>query len=187
MSIGYTVIVYAYPYPDWPDPSDKTLKNFDSLIILVTQSTSTWTTANIIFESVPRLGFFFFRFNEASVIMYETILFALLLFTFLTLYSIYKYLTLIKTSTTIKGPVPLPIIGSLHLLGKYPTPFEGFTALSKIYGDIYSIYLGSARCVVVNNFALIKEVLIKKGLQFGGRPNYLRYHKLFGGDRNNCK
>uniref|UniRef100_A0AAT9UTJ9 Cytochrome P450 307A2 n=1 Tax=Maconellicoccus hirsutus TaxID=177089 RepID=A0AAT9UTJ9_MACHI len=117
--------------------------------------------------------------------MYATILFALYFSAILSLFFVYKYLTLTRIKSTIKGPNPLPIIGSLHLLGKYPTPFEGFTALSKIYGDIYSIYLGSARCVVVNNFALIKEVLIKKGVQFGGRPNYLRYHKLFGGDRNN--
>lgn len=119
--------------------------------------------------------------------MYGAILFALFLLAILSFIIVYKYFASSSTSieSTIKGPVPLPIIGSLHLLGKYPTPFEGFTALSKIYGDIYSIYLGSARCVVVNNFALIKEVLIKKGVQFGGRPNYIRYHKLFGGDRNN--
>lgn len=119
--------------------------------------------------------------------MYGLILFVLILLTILSLCLIYKYSSMLKIDGTIKGPIPLPFIGSLHLLGKYSTPFEGFTALSKIYGDIYSIYLGSARCVVVNNFALIKEVLIRKGVQFGGRPNYLRYHKLFGGDRNNCK
>lgn len=89
--------------------------------------------------------------------------------------------------SSIDGPIPFPIIGSLHLIGRYATPFEGFTALSKKYGDIYAIHLGSVRCIVVNNFTLIKEVLIRKGAHFGGRPNYLRYHKLFGGDRNNCK
>lgn len=92
-----------------------------------------------------------------------------------------------KNLNSLRGPIPLPVIGSMHLLGQYATPFEGFTALSKIYGDIYAIYLGSVPCVVVNNFSLIKEVLIKKGVQFGGRPDYLRYHRLFGGDRNNCK
>lgn len=119
--------------------------------------------------------------------MYGALLFALFLLAILSFIFVYKYFAFTRIKSTIKGPVPLPIIGSLHLLGKYPTPFEGFTALSKIYGDIYSIYLGNARCVVVNNFALIKEVLITKGVQFGGRPNYLRYHKLFGGDRNNCE
>lgn len=85
------------------------------------------------------------------------------------------------------GPKPWPLIGSLHLLGKYETPFQAFTSLSKIYGDIFSINLGSNPCVVVNNFKLIKEVLITKGGDFGGRPDFIRFHKLFGGDRNNCK
>lgn len=85
------------------------------------------------------------------------------------------------------GPKAFPLIGSMHLLGQHEVPFEAFTALSKIYGDIYSITLGSIPCVVVNNFALIKEVLITKGAHFGGRPDFIRFHKLFGGDRNNCK
>jgi hypothetical protein len=80
-----------------------------------------------------------------------------------------------------------PIIGSLHLLGQYEVPFEAFSQLSKMYGDIFSITLGSTPCVVVNSFKLIKEVLITKGPHFGGRPNFIRYDILFGGDRDNCK
>ncbi|GJQ67983.1 CYP307A1 [Trypoxylus dichotomus] len=83
------------------------------------------------------------------------------------------------------GPRPWPIIGSLHLLGGYETPFQAFTHLSKLYGDVFSIDLGTSRCIVVNNFKLIKEVLISKGADFGGRPDFIRFHKLFGGDRNN--
>lgn len=92
-----------------------------------------------------------------------------------------------KKGSNAPGPRPLPILGSLHLLGGYDSPFEAFTALRKIYGDVYSICLGTADCVVVNNFKLIKEVLITKGADFGGRPDFIRFHKLFGGDRNNCK
>lgn len=91
----------------------------------------------------------------------------------------------IKQLKPIPGPDPWPVIGSLHLLGQYENPFQGFTALSKIYGDIFSITMGSTPCVVVNNFNLIKEVLITKGSDFGGRPDFMRFHKLFGGDRNN--
>nr|UYL69087.1 cytochrome P450 307a1 [Colaphellus bowringi] len=90
-----------------------------------------------------------------------------------------------KISTSPPGPKPWPLLGSLHLLGQHKTPFEAFTALSKIYGDVYSITLGNSPCVVVNNFDLIKEVLITKGGDFGDRPDFLRFHKLFGGDRNN--
>lgn len=85
------------------------------------------------------------------------------------------------------GPKPWPVIGSLHLLGQYECPFEALTNLGKLYGEIYSITLGTTPCVVVNSFQLIKEVLITKGSHFGDRPNFIRFHKLFGGDRNNCK
>lgn len=95
------------------------------------------------------------------------------------------------TATLRKGPPPgptgWPVIGSLHLLAKYEVPFEAFSQLSKIYGDLFSITLGSTPCVVVNSFPLIKEVLITKGPHFGGRPNFIRYDILFGGDRDNCK
>ncbi|XP_070493366.1 cytochrome P450 307a1-like [Chironomus tepperi] len=83
------------------------------------------------------------------------------------------------------GPLPLPVIGNLALLGKYDVPFEGFSALSKIYGDVYSLTLGTIRCVVINNLETIKEVLNQNGAFFGGRPDFERFHRIFGGDRNN--
>lgn len=106
------------------------------------------------------------------------------------------------------GPQPWPILGNLALLGQYEVPFEGFTALSKIYGDVYSLTMGTTRCVVVSNLEVIKEVLNQNGKYFGGRPNFevskkftavesssefkvcfllQRYHRIFGGDRNNCE
>ncbi|XP_032592918.1 cytochrome P450 307a1-like [Drosophila grimshawi] len=83
------------------------------------------------------------------------------------------------------GPRPWPIIGNLDILGRFKNPFRGFGTLTKHYGDIYSLTLGQTRCLVVNNLDLIREVLNKNGKFFGGRPDFLRYHKLFGGDRNN--
>ncbi|KAL3289710.1 hypothetical protein HHI36_023110 [Cryptolaemus montrouzieri] len=99
--------------------------------------------------------------------------------------SVWWYLSPNKKSSTAPGPKPWPIIGSIHLLGQHETPFQAFTELSKIYGDIFSINLGTIPCVVVNNFKLIREVLVTKGADFGGRPDFMRFHKLFGGDRNN--
>lgn len=83
------------------------------------------------------------------------------------------------------GPMPWPILGSLAILGRYEVPFQGFTALAKKYGDVYSLTLGSNRCLVVNSLELIREVLNQNGRYFGGRPDFLRFNKLFGGDRNN--
>ncbi|XP_016932069.3 cytochrome P450 307a1 [Drosophila suzukii] len=84
------------------------------------------------------------------------------------------------------GPRLYPIIGNLHLLDRYrDNPFAGFTELSKQYGDIYSLTFGHTRCLVVNNLELIREVLNQNGKVMSGRPDFLRYHKLFGGERSN--
>ncbi|XP_017156838.2 cytochrome P450 307a1 [Drosophila miranda] len=84
------------------------------------------------------------------------------------------------------GPRPWPIIGNLNVLDKYrDNPFEGFTELAKKYGDIYSLTFGHTRCLVVNNLELIREVLNQNGKVVSGRPDFLRYHKLFGGERSN--
>lgn len=80
-----------------------------------------------------------------------------------------------------------PIIGNLIELGKYEAPAIAFTELAKKYGDIYSMTLGSTRCLIVNNLTLIREVLNQNGKSFGARPDFIRFHKLFGGDRGNCK
>ncbi|XP_015111037.1 cytochrome P450 307a1 [Diachasma alloeum] len=90
-----------------------------------------------------------------------------------------------KKKKSLKGPKSLPVIGSLHLLGGPEGPFAAFTRLAKEYGDIYEIQLGVAKCVVVSSYSLLREVLISKGNDFGGRPDFLRFHALFGGDRNN--
>jgi cytochrome P450 family 307 subfamily A len=70
------------------------------------------------------------------------------------------------------GPIPWPVLGNLALLGQYKVPFEGFSAISKVYGDVYSLTLGTTRCVVVNNLEIMKEVLNQNGKYFGGRPNF---------------
>lgn len=93
----------------------------------------------------------------------------------------------VKEFPQAPGPMPWPIIGNLPLLASHPSPFQAFTELSKQYGDAYSLTLGTQRCLVLNNLELIQEVLSRNGKYFGDRPNFTRFHQLFGGDRNNCK
>ncbi|XP_033149029.1 cytochrome P450 307a1-like [Drosophila busckii] len=83
------------------------------------------------------------------------------------------------------GPHPWPLIGNLDIIGRFKNPFNAFGRLTHYYGDIYSLMLGHTRCLIVNNLVLIREVLNKNGKFFGGRPDFIRYNKLFGGDRNN--
>lgn len=86
------------------------------------------------------------------------------------------------------GPKPWPIIGSLHILGKYDVPYKAFGELAKTYNSqIIKLQLGSVPCVVVNGLENIKEILITKGPHFDSRPNFVRYNLLFSGDKENCK
>ncbi|XP_039968675.1 cytochrome P450 307a1-like [Bactrocera neohumeralis] len=109
---------------------------------------------------------------------------------------LYKHFRKIKVITTehtkevkfyqqAPGPLPWPILGNLHLLVSQKPTTELLTDLSKKFGSMYSLTLGATKCIVINNLELIKEVLNQNGKFFGGRPNFIRYHQLFGGDRNN--
>lgn len=85
------------------------------------------------------------------------------------------------------GPKPFPIIGNLACLDGYEVPYQAFTDLGKRYGAIVGLRLGSVPTVVVNGVEHIKEVLITKSSHFDGRPDFRRYHELFGGNKQNCK
>ena len=86
------------------------------------------------------------------------------------------------------GPKPWPVLGSLHLMGKYDVPYKVFAHLAKVYNShILKLQMGSVPCVVVNGLENIKEVLITKGSHFDSRPNFARYHQLFCGNKENCK
>lgn len=86
------------------------------------------------------------------------------------------------------GPKPWPILGSLHIFGRYDLPYKAFGDLVKLYdSQIIKLRLGSLPCVVINGLENIKEVLVAKGHHFDSRPNFIRYHLLFSGNKENCK
>lgn len=89
-----------------------------------------------------------------------------------------------------EAPTPkfrLPIIGHLHLLGGYKVPYQAFTALGEKYGSVIKLKLGNVDGLVVNGQDHIREVLFTKGSHFDSRPDFERYQRLFGGNKNNCK
>lgn len=87
----------------------------------------------------------------------------------------------------LPGPTPWPVIGNLHLLKGYKVPYQAFVDLSKKFGDVYSLQLGTVPAVVVQGMDNIREVLIQKSHHFDSRPNFDRYHQLFDGNKENCK
>ncbi|KAL8473628.1 hypothetical protein ACS0TY_030463 [Phlomoides rotata] len=77
------------------------------------------------------------------------------------------------------GPTPLPLIGSLHLLGDQP--HKSFSRLSKTYGPLMCLRLGFINTVVVSSTAMAKEVLQKQDLTFSSRniPDAIHAHDQF--------
>lgn len=78
------------------------------------------------------------------------------------------------------GPTPLPIIGSLHLLGDQP--HQSLAKLAKIHGPIMSLQLGRITTLVISSADAAKEVLQKQDLAFSTRhaPDALNAHNHSG-------
>lgn len=70
---------------------------------------------------------------------------------------------------SLPGPWSLPIIGNLPQLGDHP--YLTFMEMRKKYGDVFLIKLGMVPVVVVNGMEMVKQVLLKDGESFAGRPN----------------
>ncbi|XP_015439111.1 PREDICTED: cytochrome P450 307a1-like [Dufourea novaeangliae] len=84
------------------------------------------------------------------------------------------------------GPKPWPILGSLHILGRYDVPYKAFADLVRDFDcQVIKLRMGSTPCAVVNGLENIREVLTTKGHHFDSRPNFVRYHLLFGGNKEN--
>ncbi|KAG7513146.1 steroid 17-alpha-hydroxylase/17,20 lyase [Solea senegalensis] len=64
----------------------------------------------------------------------------------------------------------LPLIGSLLSLRSPHPPHVFFKGLQGKYGQIYSLMMGSHRVIIINHHKHAKEVLMKKGKVFAGRP-----------------
>lgn len=64
----------------------------------------------------------------------------------------------------------LPVVGSLPFLPRGGHMHVNFFKLQEKYGPIYSLRLGTIPTVIVGHYQLAREVLIKKGKEFSGRP-----------------
>ncbi|XP_050408735.1 cytochrome P450 1A1 [Patella vulgata] len=68
------------------------------------------------------------------------------------------------------GPRGVPLLGYLPYFGTHP--HLTFFKLREKYGDVFSIQMGSFPAVVISGKELIKEVLVTRGDEFSGRPNF---------------
>nr|XP_042119112.1 cytochrome P450 2C25 isoform X9 [Peromyscus maniculatus bairdii] len=66
------------------------------------------------------------------------------------------------------GPTPLPIIGNfLQIDAKNIS--QSLTNLSKVYGPVFTLYLGRKPSVVLHGYEAVKEALVDHGEEFAGR------------------
>ncbi|XP_060086995.1 cytochrome P450 2K6-like isoform X2 [Heteronotia binoei] len=78
------------------------------------------------------------------------------------------------------GPRPLPLIGNLHLLD-LQRPYRTLFKLSKQYGPIFSIQLGSSKAVVLVGYKTMKEALVNQAHPFAARPKLPMLEDVFHG------
>ncbi|KAM3609433.1 uncharacterized protein V6R79_014725 [Siganus canaliculatus] len=77
------------------------------------------------------------------------------------------------------GPTALPILGSAFVVN-LENPLEDFEKLRKIYGNIYSVFLGSKPAVIISGVKAVKEALVTKAADFSGRPQGLFVNDVNG-------
>ncbi|KAL3517041.1 hypothetical protein ACH5RR_023943 [Cinchona calisaya] len=112
------------------------------------------------------------------------IILSFILFNFVIWICIYVLTSNIRSKKSTKlppGPHSFPIIGNLHQLGE--KPHQSFFELSKIYGPLMSLKLGSKATIIVSSATIAREVLQKYDQIFSSRavPNAaqtLDHHKF---------
>ena len=77
-------------------------------------------------------------------------------------------LTVTKARLTLpNGPTPWPIVGSTFTLTKLPE--QELMDMRKRYGDVFTVFIGTRPCIVINGVDNVKEALLKNSVTFGGR------------------
>ncbi|MBZ3881378.1 Cytochrome P450 2C25 [Sciurus carolinensis] len=69
------------------------------------------------------------------------------------------------------GPLPLPILGNILQIDAKNIP-RSLTNFSKVYGPVFTLYLGMKPTVVLHGYEAVKEALIDQGEVFSGRGSF---------------
>ncbi|KAG9494689.1 hypothetical protein GDO78_002174 [Eleutherodactylus coqui] len=68
------------------------------------------------------------------------------------------------------GPMPLPIIGNMHVINTSSHCIVHMSVMSKKYGTVFRVYLGAQKLVILCGYDTVKDALINHAEEFAGRP-----------------
>ncbi|XP_052028297.1 cytochrome P450 2C38-like isoform X3 [Apodemus sylvaticus] len=83
------------------------------------------------------------------------------------------------------GPTPFPIIGNFLQID-VKNFSQSLTSFSKVYGPVFTLYLGSRPTVILHGYEAIKEALIDHGEEFAGRGHIPVAEKMNKGLGSPC-
>nr|XP_009858581.1 cytochrome P450 1A1-like [Ciona intestinalis] len=111
--------------------------------------------------------------DTVLVMKYQILLFLVIV------YAIKLLATSQSRRLNIPGPYPWPVIGNVIEMGGQPQ--FSLTNMAKKYGPVYLMKLGTADVLVLNNYEVIKEALLRQRRIFGGRPIFDSFKKISQG------
>ncbi|CAI5448979.1 unnamed protein product [Caenorhabditis angaria] len=98
-------------------------------------------------------------------------MFLVIFLTFIVVYLFYQFYW--KRRCFPPGPLPLPLIGNLYLMNNDVKPgYALWSNLSKIYGPVYTFWMAHMPMIVITDWKLLKQHVIKDGNTFAGRPSF---------------
>ncbi|XP_075057360.1 cytochrome P450 2K1-like [Mixophyes fleayi] len=78
------------------------------------------------------------------------------------------------------GPKPLPIIGNMHILN-LKRPYKTLLELSKKYGSVFSVQIGTQKTVILCGYETVKDALVNYAEEFSERPHVPIFHDISKG------
>ncbi|KAK3598208.1 hypothetical protein CHS0354_026610 [Potamilus streckersoni] len=81
----------------------------------------------------------------------------------------------------LPGPAWIPLVGNISELRSDPDTRISLRRLQKKYGNIYKLYLGLNPSIIVCGYDTIREIFIKRGVEFSDRPAALLWTILLNG------
>ncbi|XP_018424950.1 PREDICTED: cytochrome P450 2A13-like [Nanorana parkeri] len=93
---------------------------------------------------------------------------------------LYTWKQMYKKSNLPPGPTPLPFFGNLLQL-KAGYLMDSFKEIKEKYGDVFTVYLGPRRVVVLCGYNAVKEALVDQSDVFGMRGLMPTVEKYFQG------